>query len=208
MRLTDDHVQRIRKLIDNSGITIQSLKDDLLDHLVCVVEAESITGKSFETALKEAVDDLAPGGLYQIQRETIFLLNPLKLILMKKIMYSIGLIGAAAISLGWLFKILHWPGGDELFNYGFFAFLLLFIPMLAIDRYKVNLRKALSEKLRIILGFSSAFLVGLALAFKFMNVTGADYILVAGFLIFTFGFLPFLFFTLYRKSISRADDNH
>ncbi|MEX2232648.1 MAG: hypothetical protein WD824_10835 [Cyclobacteriaceae bacterium] len=79
--------------------------------------------------------------------------------------------------------------------------------MLAVDRYKVNLRKALSEKLRIVLGFSSAFLVGLALAFKFLDVTGADYILVAGFLIFTFGFLPFLFFTLYRKSISQADDN-
>src|SRR5690606_35265648 len=125
-----------------------------------------------------------------------------KIIRMKKIMYAIGFISTVSISLGWLFLVLDWAGGRQLFNAGFLAFLLLFLPLLAIDRYKVNLRKALSEKLRIVLGFSSAFIIGIAIGFKYLHLQGADILLIAGMLMFTFGFLPFWFFNMYKKSIS------
>ena len=121
---------------------------------------------------------------------------------MKKVMYSIGLISSICVCIGWLFKVLHWPGAGPLFNYGFLGFVLIFIPMLAIDRYKVNISKALSDKLRIILGFFSAMVMGLAVLFKLMHLQGADILLIIGTLIFSFGFLPFLFFRMYKKSIT------
>jgi hypothetical protein len=202
MKLSGEQISEIRDEIDRSAIVIQTLKDDVLDHLCCVVEYKLERGKRFGAALSEALHEFAPDGLDGIQRETMFLLNSTKIIRMKKLIYAVGLLSAIAISLGWLFSVLHWPGGDQLFNYGFLGFLLLFVPLLSIDRYKVYLRQAASEKLRIILGSSSAFIIGLAGVFKLLHLQGADYLLLGGMVLFTFGFLPFLFFRMYKKSIS------
>ncbi len=202
MKLSHEQIDVIRHRINNSDVTIETLKDDLLDHLCCVIEKKIEKGNLFETALTEALKELAPHGLDAIQLETFYLLNSPKMIFMKKVMYLIGLISAVAISLGWLFSVLRWPGGYELFNYGFLCFLLVFIPLLAIDRYKVNLRKALSEKLRIVLGSVSGIVCGISLVFKFLHLQGADVVLVVGVLMFTFGFLPFLFFSMYKKAVS------
>jgi len=202
MKLSSQQIAIIRDTIAGSAITIQTLKDDILDHLCCVTEYKIERGKQFEAAFSEALDEFAPNGLDRIQRETMFLLNSTKIIRMKRIIYTIGLLSAIAISLGWLFSVLHWPGGNDMFNYGFLGFLLLFVPMLAIDRYKVYLGQALSEKLRIILGALSAVMTGLSLVFKLLHLQGADYLLLGGMMIFTFGFLPFLFFRMYKKSIS------
>lgn len=205
MKLTQDELKRIQQHLDDSGITITTLKHDLFDHLVCVVEAESRSGKTFELALREALHELAPHGLYEIQQETVFLLNHVKIIRMKKTMYIIGLLSSVSIGVGWLFSLLHWPGGGELFNYGFLGFLLLFIPMLSMDRYKKSIRKALPEKFKVLLGIVSALIVGGALALKVLHMPGADILLIVGMLTFIFGFLPFLFFTMYRKSVGRSE---
>lgn len=200
MKLSTEQINRVRNVIDQSAISNDLLKDDVLDHLCCVVEYKIADGKSFEDAVPEAIKELAPDGLDEIQRETVFLLNSTKIILMKKVMYSIGLISTMALSLGWLFNIMHWPGGVQLVNYGFFGFALLFVPMLAIDQFKVSINKALSEKLRIILGLLSAITTCVAVLFKIFHLQGGDLMLLGGAVIFIFGFLPFLFFTMYKKS--------
>ena len=38
MRLTSDQIDEVRNVVDSSGIEIQSLRDDLHDHLCCVIE--------------------------------------------------------------------------------------------------------------------------------------------------------------------------
>ena len=202
MKLSQEQLAVIRHRIQKSDITIKTLQDDLLDHLCCVVEKKMDNGNDFDTALQEALVELAPHGLDTIQLQTFYLLRSPKIIFMKKIMYLIGLITAGAISLGWLFTVLGWPGGYELFNYGFLGFVLLFIPLLAIDRYRVTLKKALSEKLKILIGSVSGIIVGIAFVFKFLHLQGADIVLLVGILMFTFGFLPFLFFSMYKKAVS------
>lgn len=57
-------------------------------------------------------------------------------------------------------------------------------------------------KLKVILGSFSALIVGLAGVFKVLHLQWADHLLLGGMLLFTFGFLPFLFFRMYKKSIS------
>lgn len=199
--LSEEEVVRLQVQIDKSAISSQSLKDDLLDHFCCFIEHEMRGGSSFEEAHQKAWQQICPNGLDEIQHETIFLLNAKKIIFMKKVMYSIGLLTSISISVGWLFKVLNWPGGGDLFTYGFLAFVLIFLPMLAIDRYKLVLNKALSEKLRVILGYTSAIVTGLAVLFKIMHLQGASILLILGILLFSFGFLPFLFFRMYRKSL-------
>lgn len=202
MKVTAEQVAIIRRQIDQSGIVNETLRDDVLDHLCCVVEIKLSKGKNFDQAIQEASQELAPEGLIEIQRETVFLLNPIKIIRMKKIMYAIGLITAISMTMGLTFKILHMPGAEELFNFGFFGFVLVFVPLITIDRYKQNLHKALSERLRLVVGFISAVLIGLSVLFKVFHYQGADIVLLVGISFFCFGFLPFLFFSMYKKSIS------
>ena len=202
MKLSKEYVDIIRYRIDQSDITMHTLRDDVLDHVCCVVEQKLNEGKSFEIAMQEAFHELAPRGLDEIQRKTFFLLNSPKLLFMKRVMYLTGLVCASTVSLGWLFVTLRWPGGRELFNIGFLAFLWVFVPMLAVDRYRVSMRKAVSEKIRIMLGAASGFIVGLSLVFKVLHLQGADIALIVGMVMFIFGFLPIFFFILYKAAVN------
>jgi hypothetical protein len=202
MKLSAEQIEKIREVINQSTISIQPLKDDLVDHLCCVVESEMGAGKAFEVSLVTAVQELAPEGFERIQHETIFLLNSTKILLMKKVMYTIGLLSAMTFVLGWVFGVFHWPGTTLLSFLGFSGFAFIFLPMLAIDYYKVKIQRAVSEKLKFIIGLASAMLVGLSGLFKVLHVQWAPFLLIAGAGLFIFGFLPFLFFTLYKKSIS------
>lgn len=209
MKVTAEQVAIIKRQVEQSGIVNETLRDDVLDHLCCVVEIKLSKGKNFDQAIREASQELAPEGLIEIQRETVYLLNPIKIIRMKKIMFTIGLLSAMSMSIGWTFKWLHLPGADELSLYGFLGFAFLFLPLIAVDYFKVHLNKALNEKLRIIFGLSSAFMVAASITLRILNL---DFrllgppvsllLILGGCLIFTFGFLPFLFFTMYKKSIS------
>lgn len=201
MKLSDDQVKNIRDVLSQSGITHDKLRDDVLDHLCCVVEM-NLARYGFEKSLEEAIRELAPNGLKNIQHQTIFLLNSNKIILMKKFMYFIGLATTISMTMGLTFKILHMPGADELFNIGFFGFTLLFLPLLTIDRFKQKIHSALTERLRLVLGFISAVTIGSSVLFKVFHYQGADVLLLVGISIFSFGFLPFLFFSLYKKSIA------
>lgn len=202
MKLSSEQVGIIREEIDKSTISIESLKDDVLDHLCCVVEIKMERGKEFETAVKEALCELAPDGLDEIQRETVFLLNSTKIIFMKKIMYTVGLLSAMAFVTGWYFGIMHFPGATALSVYGFLGFAFIYLPMMAIDYFKTNIQGALSEKLKLILGFASAILIGVSSVFKVMHLQGAVALLFMGVGLCVFGFLPFFFFSMYKKSVS------
>lgn len=201
--LSEKEVESLEAQIERSAISSQELKDDLLDHFCCFIEHEMNKGASFEEAKSRAWQQICPNGLDEIQEETIFLLNAKKTIVMKKLMYITGLLSSISISIGWLFKLLHWPGGGYLFTYGFLAFVLLFLPMLALDRYKLALNRVLSERLKIALGFISAVIYGLAVLFKLLHFQGADMLLALGTLLFSLGFLPFLFFRMYKKSLNK-----
>ncbi len=62
MKLSKDYIDIIRYRIDQSDITMHTLKDDVLDHVCCVVEQKIKEGKPFEIALQEAFHELAPRG--------------------------------------------------------------------------------------------------------------------------------------------------
>lgn len=202
MKLSVEQVESIRKQVDQSSINIESLRDDVLDHLCCVVEIKLERGKIFDNAIQEALHELAPNGLDEIQSETFFLLNSTKIILMKKVMYIVGLLSVMAFVTGWFFGIMHYPGAQELSLYGFSVFSFIYVPMLAIDYFKSNIRGSYPEKLKIIFGVASAFLIAVAVIFKLLHLQGSATVMFVGAGLCVFGFLPFFFFSMYRKSIS------
>lgn len=201
MKLNEEQEQRVADFVANEGVKLDSLRNDLIDHLCCVIETRLHKDIPFEELLENAAKELAPNGLGDVERETIYLLNSNKIIMMKKAMYSIGFIGSLALTGGVTFKLLHWPGANAMLMTGFVALFLIFVPLLAIDRYKVALAGLMSEKLKLIFGVASSLIVGLSVLFKFFHLQGASVLLILGALLFAFGFLPFLFFTLYKRSV-------
>ena len=200
MTLSQDQVNRVRQCVDDNNIRMLSLRDDVLDHLCCSVEVKLDDGKTFEQSLQEALNELAPEGLSKLEYETMLLLES-KNILMKKFMYLTGLLTSIGMTMGMTFKILHLPGADQLFNYSFFVFALLFLPMAGYNSFSARVSRTMIEKWRIFFGFISPLIIGIAMVMKTLHLPGADMSLLIGITIFSFGFLPCLFYSMYTRSL-------
>src|SRR5918993_636873 len=99
MMLSALQVKLIRDQVNIDRLTIETLKDDLIDHLCCEVEQKLSSGKSFEDCLKEAVSDVAPQGFMKIQEETSLLLNAKKMTRIKKLTFIFGLLSTMSCCL-------------------------------------------------------------------------------------------------------------
>jgi len=121
---------------------------------------------------------------------------------MKKILFVIGFVSSVILTIGVTLKILHIQGANALFMVGFLALLLIFVPVLAFEKYKAAASKKLFERLKIILGAVSAIVVGIAGLLKLVHFMGTDVLLMIGALIFIAGFLPLFFYSMYKKSIA------
>ena len=210
MKLTEEQVSRIYQRVDESVIRIRTLKDDVLDHLCCLVEEGTSRGVEFETALEEALKEVAPEGLNEIQFQTTILLNFNLIIRMKKLTYAVGLVSSMMMCIGATMNILHLPGAGNLAvvgvgTIGFVAFALLYLPLLALTNFKGAMkRQPWFEKAKLIVGCLSGIMLGTAVAFKVLHLPGADQFMLTGAALLTFGFLPFVFFSMYRRSLANA----
>lgn len=202
MKLSEEEIETIANRLKHGGVNMNSLFDDCLDHLCCAMEVELDRGKTFEKALDKSIHELAPGGLSELENQTRYLLNSKSIIIMKKLMYSLGFLGSASFAAGILFKLMHWPGANIMLISGIVALLLIFVPLWAVERYKVEISKAMSTKFKFIGGISAALMFGLSVIFKILHLQGASVLLVLSVFVFIFAFLPFLFFSMYKKSVS------
>ena len=67
---------------------------------------------------------------------------------MKKMMFTTGLVFSMALSLGFLFKLMHWPLANILLMSGTWGMGFIFIPMLAIHQFRLNTGKILSYRIK------------------------------------------------------------
>ncbi|MEP0986617.1 hypothetical protein [Ekhidna sp.] len=199
--ISEEYENRIIQEVDQSSIKSQALKDDLIDHFCCLVEIEMKKGASFEASLKKAYVQTAPNGLDEIQQETIFLLNYSKIMIMKRLMYVVGYLFTVTWIAGIAFKLLHLAGASVLLGIGALGLAFIFIPMFLINRYKNFAREVLSERLKWIFGGISFLLLVTSITMKLLHLMGAGIMLGLSFLVFGLGFLPFLFFRMYKKSV-------
>lgn len=205
--LNEIQTDKILALINESNVSIQVLKEDLLDHLCCAVESGKRKGKDFESALDQALIDLSPNGLDEIQNETLYLLNHKKMAVMKKFTYLTGFIAAMAACVGVGFKLLHLPGAAVLLSTSASILLILFLPLLIIDRYKLIIKKRLSEKLMLLMAALTVIVMCLSVIFKLLHYPGASILIFLAMILFSVGLLPFMFFKLYKNSIQKESES-
>jgi len=115
---------------------------------------------------------------------------------MKKLTYSLGLVFSVLASIGFLFKILHWTGANEMLILGLGGLVIFFLPLLVVTRGKTGAQ----EKLAL----SSLALVSIGGVLKVFHVVAANEFLLLGVAVFALAYLPVAFLAMYRKSIANS----
>lgn len=139
--------------------------------------------------------ELAPNGFTELEIETYILLNQ-KTITMKKLTCSLGLTFSVLASIGFLFKILHWTGANEMLILGLGGLVLFFLPLLLLTRKSTGVQ----EKLAL----SSLTLVSIGGVLKVFHVVSANEFLLLGVAVFALAYLPVTFLAMYRNSIANS----
>jgi hypothetical protein len=199
MILSKDQIAMIRAAVDDQKITIVTLKDDLVDHLCCLVEIKMERGNSFENAVRDSLSELAPGGLIAIEQETLFLINFNKLLFMKKLTFFCGALCALAMALGFFLGMMKVAIGHMIFGLGAFAFITIFVPIDAVRYFRLT-KDSLSEKVGYVFSSSCTIILATGVLSRIMFLPGADEMLIAGLVIFVAGFLPLQFIKLYKNT--------
>jgi len=108
-KLTREEIRQIRKSLEESGLTYAQLQDELLDHLVCEIEAYMEQGVNFQQAWQKVNTDIPKNQFKNIQTETMEILNKKISVIKIMTLVSFFLLVSATI-----FKLLHWTGSDML----------------------------------------------------------------------------------------------
>jgi len=196
--IIDKQLPRIRKDLVGRGITYEHLRDDLLDHICCMVEEKLEEGEDFETSYTDVMSGIEPNTLFDLQHETLLLLDR-KFQRMKRITYILGLTGSLMALVGAFFKTQHWPGAGILLTLGFLIVVLGFLPLYFISSYREQ-----SEKPNIIfpiVGYISLLIVFTGAVFKMMHWPGANVLLRTSVIVLLVGFLPLYVVQIFKRSV-------
>ena len=107
--LSRDEISRISEDLHLEGITFEPLRSELMDHLVCDVEAHMNKGMSFNQAWKSVKEDIPTDHFDHLQKETMEILN--KKINPVRVFSGISL---ALLAFATLFKMLRLQGAGHL----------------------------------------------------------------------------------------------
>ena len=195
--LTQEQTNIIVSVINNAEITFSHLKDDLIDHLCCEIETGVRRGSSFEEEFERVKQKVGIRDLKKVQEDTLFLIDK-RYRIMKKTMKRSGIISMTMLAFGAMFKILHFPGAGPLLVLGFAILAGLFFPTALWVMKKES--KLKSSLLLYISGFIGGFFIMIGFLFKIMHWPGTPFLLLAGYPIMCFIFMPTLLIQLLKNT--------
>jgi hypothetical protein len=201
--LSDQQIDYILNDISARGVEMESLQQNLLDHVCCIIEQNLDEKGDFESFYQKTIKTFYKDALWEIEEETIFLLTFKNYYKMKKIMIFSGIFSAVTMSLGIFFKFMHWPGASMLLLCGIVISSLVFLPLLF--TFKAREKKSIKEKVIVGLGTLSGILMSLSILFKIMHWPGALALGIVSVLVLLFVFLPIYFFTGIRQEDQKVN---
>jgi hypothetical protein len=191
MQLSETQIQFIENDIAARGIAMESLQQELLDHICCILEQRN--GEPFETAYASVIRSFYKKELKEIETETILLQNHKNYYAMKKGLIYSGIASALLLVAGIVFKFLYLPGASALIVSAIFIFCFAFIPLLSILRAKE--KQTSREKSIVAFAGIAVFLLSLSFVFRVQHWMGAMIMFYLG-----IGILALLFLPLYLIS--------
>jgi uncharacterized membrane protein len=192
-QLSDQQIDYILNDIGARGVEMESLQQNLLDHICCVIENNLEANGDFESFYKKTIQTFYKDALWEIEEETILLLTFKNYYTMKKIMIISGTFSAIVMSIGILFKFMHWPGASACIVLGIVISSLVFLPLLF--TLKAKEKQSIKDKLILGLATISGILISLAILFKIMHWPGANMMGTTFVIIMLALYIPLSFFS-------------
>jgi len=198
--LTEKQIDYITQIVNESTIQSAEMKEDLIDHFCCAIEADMQKGTSFETAYNKAYYYICPEGFDEIQRETIYLLTFKNIKKMNKLLYLSGYLSAIGATTTLFMKLNHVPFGGMVLFFTAVILLLVFLPTLFTYLYKNDLSQSYGKKIMYVSGFVGIELLGAFLLSEWMHWPFGGLVFVMAVLLLNFAFFPMWFLKMYRKT--------
>ncbi|MGB0403481.1 MAG: hypothetical protein ACPGEG_05240 [Salibacteraceae bacterium] len=196
MKLLDQHqVNQVNDALVEQGIGYDELRQDLLDHICCMIEQEINRDKSFEMCLENALETFGKENFKVIEESTLYLLNQ-KLNKMKKVISVLGLVASVMVMLGVFFKVNHIVGAGVLLVCGVSIISVIVLPLLGYLTFKANSDK--QTKTTSLVGYASVILISMGGLFKLMHWPFANILFWLGMGVLVLGFIPLHTLRTYR----------
>ncbi len=93
----------IEAYLNEQGLTLLPLRDEMMDHLICDIEAHLVRGCTFEEAWQCTTEEIPGGHFKNVQTETMEATSK-----RFNLSRSFALISLSLLLLASLFKLLHW----------------------------------------------------------------------------------------------------
>lgn len=195
--VTEEQVEFILKDIEARGVVLEDLRDNLLDHMCCIIEEEMDEKGDFKVFYESVLPRFFNENLMEIQVETDNLIKFKNFYSMKKIMKISGIATVFFTTVGAILKTLHLPGAGMCIVLGGFTFSLIFLPLLIAIKFKDEESKV--DKTVFSFGFLIAIILSAGLIFKLMHWPFANVMMLSSTVIFTFVYVPVYFFSRVRR---------
>lgn len=165
--LSSDQVNFIQDDIRARGIQMDSLQDDLLDHVCCIIEHNLEENGDFKNFYETTIKTFFKKELVEIEEETQSLITNKHYYTMKKLMIASGSVSAIILSAGIILKFLHMPGAGICVVLGITILSLIFLPLL----FTLKIKEKQKTRDKLLLGLVSfiAILFTMAVMFKLMH---------------------------------------
>ena len=201
--LSDKQIDHILNDISARGVEMESLQQNLLDHICCIIENNLEENGDFESFYQKTIKTFYKDALWEIEEETLLLLTYKNYYTMKKAMIVSGAISTALLSMGLIFKFMQWPGAGLGIIFGIGTLSFIFLPLMFI--LKIREKQDLKDRLTIGIGAFAGILISLGILFKVMHWPFANLMMNSSIAILLLLFLPFYFFLGIRNPETKVN---
>lgn len=99
-QISDQQIDYILNDISARGVEMESLQQNLLDHVCCIIENNLEENGDFENFYQKTIKSFYKDELWEIEEETLLLLTYKNYYTMKKIMINSGIAAATFFIIG------------------------------------------------------------------------------------------------------------
>lgn len=202
-QLSEQQIDYIFNDISARGVEMESLQQNLHDHICCIIENDLEENGDFESFYQKTIRTFYKDNLWEIEEETLLLLTYKNYYTMKKVMINSGIAAATFFIIGSFFKFMHWPGAAVLILTGMAIGALVFLPLTFM--FKKNETNESRAKLVLGIGTINGILFCMYSLFKVMHWPGASMLWFLTLGLFTLMFIPLYFFNGIKNPTNKVN---
>lgn len=199
--VTDEEIDFILDDITKRGIVTEDVRDNILDHVCCIIEHEMPDNGNFYEFYRNTIARFYQKELREIEEETRKLVTFKYYYAMKRTLKITGFITVLLVIIGSIFKVQHLPGAGALIVAGFSFFSLVFVPLNIVMKFRDDKEKY--NRFIISFGLLLTLTGTFGMLMKVMHWPYANITFYSSLALFGLVYIPVYFITRYRNPETR-----